>query len=205
MDTQKALKLLDATGGPYAVETPSPPGLYSNLFQTEAQKRYLIKELVDYDSRVSRHPDLYQQLRERGKLRGDFYLRFGAPPEIGVSVKVHGLPHNEKGISVFRCYKTLDGHYLITVDLNFILNYTAVLLASLGREAYCLDGWQLSESGSDGEPLLSRVDWLERVPDWAIVASDRPSRTLELWNEKRGGPLKDRVPQTRATEGDKHG
>jgi uncharacterized protein len=180
-------------------------------YRAKLLREYILEptqRMVEQNEADAWYPELTARLSEScPPVPGLWYLRFGAPPESGKShcrprglpLALQGLvsllPVEEAGISVFAGERLEGGHFVFRLDPD--LDLRPDLLGYVGREdrpAYFLRGHKMYERGSGGEPLLSQIYEIEPVPPEGIVAVAPGSRALEEWNERRGGPLEDRVP-----------
>ena len=141
---------------------------------------------VERDQEEASHRGLAQRLVEAGLVAVEVYLRMGEPPGRGPSRSIFG--YDEEGVSVFAGNKTVHGHYVLQLP-NWALRADLIRFSSEdeAREAYFVRGRRVG-TGSDGEPLLDEVWEVEPVPPPALVAVAPPSRALEEWNIRRGGP-----------------
>ncbi len=140
---------------------------------------------VERDKEEASHRGLAHRLAEAGLLAVEVYLRMGEPPGRGPSRSIFG--YDEEGVSVFAGNKTVHGHYVLQLP-NWALRADLIRFCEdEAREAYFVRG-RRAGTGSDGEPLLGEVWEVEPVPPPALVAVAPPSRALEEWNIRRGGP-----------------
>lgn len=161
----------------------------SNL---EAQLAYR-RAFAEKDERDARYPRLASRLKELAGRRivpSRYYLRLGPPPPRGRSSIVGGF---EEGVSVFPGIRLADGNFIVNLRIEHLRPSVVWLFAFEDREAFVVGGTQVGKGG-DGEPVLDVIDSFEPFPKEAIVAAYPASAAIEDWNERRGGPLEDRVP-----------
>lgn len=173
--------------------------------QLEIRDRIFAKaeERAASDEAGADYHDLAPRLGTFKKVSG-WYLRLGDPPESGRSAILAPpfgrVPKEEPGVSVFDGVRLEGGHYVLDVS-TLPLRSTAIALFGDDRPAFFVRGWRVG-TGADGEPLLDTITEIEPVPPEGIVACCPSSAAIERWNERRGGPLVDRVPGLAAWEDD---
>lgn len=146
--------------------------------------------LVERDRRAAQFVGLARGLLRAGILPG-WYLRLGLPPDDGYSRSYTQSP--EAGISVLPVMRTREGHFVIPLSGERHLGGEVLrLFYHDDRPAYFVKGNRLPRLGSAHEPLLSSITAIEPVAPESIVAADPASAAVEDWNERRGGPLRER-------------
>jgi hypothetical protein len=160
------------------------------------------REAADRDERTAAYHEL-ASLIETPDVLGGRFLRLGQPPESGLSDKAATFEEaaREGGLSVFGGHLMSSGHYVLDVG-NVNLRLQVLRLFGVeDRDAFLVRGSKVGV-GSDGEPLVGQIREMVPLPKQAIVAAYPSMVSLEAWNERRGGPLVDRVPGLSAGEDD---
>jgi uncharacterized protein len=122
---------------------------------------------------------------EDWKARNPLYIRFGGLPSGKLSAASEDMPNDpkwEKGISVFRAHKTLEGDYV--VDTAPVPTQVEMFWMCLHekRPAFLAEGREVG-TGGDGEPVLEDVT-LTPIPEGATI---RASGHWERWVRLRWG------------------
>ncbi len=128
------------------------------------------------------------------------YLRFGDAPAGGRSLAApnglrEGEPRTEKGVSVFRAYRTADGEYVVDTSASGALAQMFRNVAAQGRAVYLAEGEEIAR-GSDGEPVLREVT-LTPLPEGTVYRSsghyedllDMFYKMADIINEAAGDEL----------------
>jgi len=171
-----------------------------HVYESEQEK------IVAADESAAEYHGLASLLEERADSREvpGWYLRLGEPPESGRSrsADLHSINGVEEGgVSVFGGRMLVGGSFVLDLGTRELRHSAWLFFGQQDREAFFVRGI-FEGRGGDGEPVLGRIKEIVPVPREAIIASRPASVSIERWNERRGGPLVDRVPGLAAWEDD---